>query len=251
MRTALFIAWRDLLRISRQWPRLAGALVIPFIMLFLLGIGIGDAFEGGWPYVQFLVAGVIVNTIVQGTIISSTSLIWDREFGFLRITLLAPVKKIYIVLGKVLGGGVQSLVQSSFFLLFLPIVKLHLTAAQIMEVILFIFLVSIALSALTVAIASACKVYENFNAIILFFYHPLFFISSAYFPIARFPEPLRTIASLNPISYGVDAIRNVIVSESLSVRWVPDFTLATDLLVFLPFTVACFFLSALFFQRNE
>lgn len=251
MKALYYIAFRDLLKVCRQWPRLLGAPVIPFLMIILLGAGIGDAFESGWVYVQFLIAGVVVNTLVQSSIISSTTLIWDREFGFLRITLLAPFARGWIVLGKIAAGAVQGLVQGGFFLLFVPLIRLSLTPMQVMTLLGLILLVSAALSSLTLFIASRCSTYESFNAVILFFYYPLFFLSSAYFPLARFPDALKWIALLNPVSYGVDALRNVFMAEELSMRWVPDFTLGHDLAVFVPFTALSIALSILFFHRGE
>lgn len=207
----IYILWlRQLKRYFRSRSRVVGALGQPLLFLFALGYGFGSIFQkaGQGNYVQFLVPGIIAMTVLFTSKFNGIEIIWDRQFGFLKETLVAPVPRFSIVIGRKLGGATIAVFQGLIVLLlsFLAGFKPEgLISIPIM--IGFMFLLSIVFASLGTAIASILEDMQGFQPIMSFLVQPLFFLSGALFPLRGLPKVLGYITTINPLSYGVDAIR--------------------------------------------
>lgn len=204
-----------------------GSLGQPLLFLVALGFGFGPIYEraGGGDYIQFLAPGIIAMGILFTAIFSGIEIIWDRQFGFLKETLVAPVPRLHIMIGRTLGGATVASLQGiivfliSFLAGFRPISIALLPAAF-----LFILLIAILFTALGTAIASLLEDMQGFQLIMNFLVMPLFFLSGALFPLQGLPKALIAVASINPLSYGVDGLRGTLVNGA-------HFGLTADFLV--------------------
>jgi ABC-2 type transport system permease protein len=194
-----------------------GAVGQPLLFLLALGYGIGSLYKraGGGNYISFLVPGIITQTILFGAIFWGINVIWDKQFGFLKETLVAPVSRLRILTGSALGGATTTVVQASlvffisFFLGFRPYDWLMVPVA-LLVVILFAF----ALTCFGAGLAAVVNDFQGFQAINQFLIFPLYFLSSALFPIDNVPKVLKIIATINPVSYAVDALRTLLINQS-------------------------------------
>lgn len=224
----VYILWlRQLKRYWRSKPRIIGSLGQPVLFLLAFGFGMGPMFAraGGGNYIDFLAPGVIAQTIIFTAVFSGVELIWDRQFGFLKETLVAPVSRLKIIFGRILGGATIASLQGLMVLLltflvgFRPINWLALPLA-----IMVMFLISLLYTALGTAIAATLKDFHGFQLIMNFLVMPSFFLSGALFPLQSAPAPLQFIARINPLTYGVDALRIVLTGMA-------HFNLSQDILV--------------------
>ncbi len=213
MRT-IYILWlRQIKRYLRSRARMFGSLGQPVMYMVALGYGFGPIFQkaGGGNYLNFLVPGVIAQTILFSSIFAGIELIWDRQFGFLKATLVAPVSRLSIVLGRTLGGATVSTIQGIFVLCLAFIMGFApVNWFMIPSAIVFMFLIALLFTALGTCIASLLTDFHAFQIIINFLIMPLFFMSGALFPIDGLPLILKRISQLNPLTYGVDALRDVL-----------------------------------------
>ena len=224
----VYILWlRQLKRYFRSKSRMVGALGQPLLFLFALGYGFGSVFQkaGQGNYVQFLVPGIIAMTVLFTSMFNGIEIIWDRQFGFLKETLVAPVPRFSIVIGRTLGGATIAVFQGLIVLLlsflagFRPEGLLGIPIA-----IGFMFLLSLVFTALGTAIASVLEDMQGFQPIMSLLVQPLFFLSGALFPLRGLPKVLGYITTVNPLSYGVDAVRGALLKVS-------HFGLGVDFLV--------------------
>jgi ABC-2 type transport system permease protein len=181
-------------------------------MLFLLalGFGFGPIFQraGQGDYIQFLAPGVIGMTVLFTAIFSGIELIWDRQFGFLKETLVAPVPRILIMIGRTLGGATVALLQGFIVVIicFLAGFRVH-HASAIPIALVVMALIAIMFTALGTAIASVLADFQGFQLVMNFLVMPIFFLSGALFPLAGLPAVLNVLATIDPLSYGVDGLR--------------------------------------------
>lgn len=207
------ICLRDIRRFFREKSQVIGSIARPALWLAIMGTGFNTVFRSSEAgnYAQFLFPGIIGMTVLFTSVFSAVSVIWDRQFGFLREMLVAPVSRTSIAVGKTLSGCFQSAIQGSIILVLSFIVDVKLTPLIIVEVLAIIFLISFALTSLGLLIASRMASFEGFNLIMNFFIMPMFLLSGAFFPIAGLPTWMKSIVTINPLSYGVDALRGVII----------------------------------------
>lgn len=233
----IYILWlRQIKRYLRSKARIVGSLGQPLLFLVALGFGLGPTFKnaGEGNYVQFLVPGMVAMGILFTSIFSGVEVIWDRKFGFLKETLVAPVPRFQIMLGRTLGGATVASIQGllifilSFFIGFRPASWLHLPMALI-----FMFLISLLFTALGTALASILEDMQGFQLIVNFLIMPLFFLSGALFPIRDLPKVLAVIINVNPLSYGVDGLRGAFSAASHFGYSLDLFVLSTVTLLFL------------------
>ncbi|HEX5431556.1 MAG TPA: ABC transporter permease [Bryobacteraceae bacterium] len=213
--SAIYILWlRQVKRYFRSKPRIIAALGQPLLFLLALGFGFGPIFQkaGAGDYIQFLAPGVIGMTILFTAVFSGIELIWDRQFGFLKETLVAPVPRILIMIGRTLGGATVALLQGIIVVVICLIAGFHVTNyAAIPFAVVFMVLVAIMFTALGTAIASVLSDFQGFQLIMNFLVMPIFFLSGALFPLDGLPKLLTVIASVDPLTYGVDGIRAALV----------------------------------------
>jgi len=210
---------RDLKKFWRERSRLLGGIARPILWLLILGTGLRGAVNtqtlvpGGTnvDYTQYIFSGVIALTLIFSALQSATSIIWDREFGFLKEVMAAPVSRLSILIGKALGGATQATLQGVITLAFAPLVGLWPSLPTIGLLIVVMFLVSFALTALGVVIASRMTSFEGFGTISNFVVMPMYFLSGAIYPTSTAPDWLKPLIVVNPLSYGVDVLRHITI----------------------------------------
>lgn len=216
--TTIYILWlRQIKRYLRSKSRIIGSLGQPLLFLVALGFGFGPIYQkaGGGNYIQFLAPGIIAMGILFTAIFSGIEIIWDRQFGFLKETMVAPVSRFHIMLGRTLGGATVATLQGIFvFLLALLAGFSPQNPLMIPLALLFMFLIAVLFCALGTAIASFMEDMQGFQLIMNFIVMPLFFLSGALFPLSGLPKAIMISATLDPLAYGVDGLRGALVNFS-------------------------------------
>jgi ABC-2 type transport system permease protein len=207
---------RDLKKFWRERSRLWGGIARPILWLLILGSSLKPAISssslnGAVDYQQYIFPGVIALTLVFSALQSATSIIWDREFGFLKEVLAAPVSRLSIIIGKILGGATQATLQGVITMAFAPLIGLWLNPVTILLLLVMMFVVAFALTSLGVVIASQMTSFEGFGTISNFVVMPMYFLSGAIYPTSSAPGWIKPFIILNPLSYGVDALRQITV----------------------------------------
>src|SRR5437868_8720842 len=210
---------REIVRFYRQPARVVGVIASPVVFWLVIGSGFGSSFRSGEAagqqhYLDYFYPGALIMIVLFTSIFTMMSVIEDRKEGFLLSVLVAPVPRSAIVLGKVLGGTTLSAVQGLLFLAFAPFVGVHMNVIQFLLVVLTVFLVSFALTALGFAIAWSMDSNQAFHAIINLFLIPLWLLSGALFPLAGASSWIRDLMYINPLTYGVEALRNLLYPSS-------------------------------------
>ncbi|WP_165422761.1 ABC transporter permease [Ktedonosporobacter rubrisoli] len=209
---------RDMVRFWRQRSRLLGSVARALVWLFALGFGLRGSLGSisGFSYAQFVFPGVIGMTIIFSSLQSAISIVYDREFGFLKEVQVAPTPRSTLVIGKCLGGASSATAQSAIILLFAPFASVTLTPLNVLGALVAMFVTALAISALGVVIAMWITDFENFGTIQNFITLPLYMFSGAIFPTKQVPAWLHTILLINPLTYGVNAIRAMLLNYDLS-----------------------------------
>jgi ABC-2 type transport system permease protein len=210
---------REIVRFYRQRSRVVGVIASPIIFWLVIGSGFGTSFRAGdaagqQHYLDYFYPGALIMIVLFTSIFTMMSVIEDRKAGFLLSVLVAPASRSAIVLGKVLGGTTLSTIQGLIFLVFAPFVGVHINAGQFLLVVLTVFLVSFALTALGFAIAWPMDSNQAFHAIINLFLIPLWLLSGALFPLTGASGWIRTLMLANPLTYGVEALRLLLYPSS-------------------------------------
>jgi ABC-2 type transport system permease protein len=246
------IVAREFKKFIREKSRLVSTLARPLLWLFLIGGGMSRLVPGGQnvTYIQFIFPGILGMTILFSSIFSSISIIWDKEFGFMKEILVAPVSRFSVVVGKATSGMVLSTFQAMIVLCLFPFIGLRLDPLQIAGVILVAAVLSFALAAFGILLASFYESYESFSVIMNFIVMPMFFLSGAMYPVKLLPEVLKLVAKLNPLTYGVDALKNIVFPYETG-RMSADFPLVTDLAVIITLSVVFVLIAGKAFERKQ
>ncbi len=246
---AVYVLWiRQLKRYVRSRARIVGALGQPLLFLFGFGFGFGPIFQkaGEGSYIQFLAPGVIGMTILFTALFSGVDLIWDRQFGFLKETLVAPVPRLMIMVGRTAGGATVALLQG-FILVMVCLIAGFRPASWTAWPLGFVYMALIALmfTALGTAIASVLEDFQGFQLVMSFLVMPIFFLSGALFPLNHAIPAMKVIASLDPLSYGVDGLRGALAGGGY------HFGAATDLAVMSAITASLLALGTYLFSKLQ
>jgi ABC-2 type transport system permease protein len=236
---AFSLWWREVVRFYRQKSRVVGVIASPLVFWLVIGSGFGTSFRAGegagqQHYLDYFYPGALIMIILFTSIFTMMSVIEDRKEGFLLSVLVAPVPRSAVVLGKVLGGTTLSAIQGLIFLVFAPLVGVHLTLESFLLVLLTVFLVSFALTALGFAIAWPMDSTQAFHAIINLFLIPLWLVSGALFPLSGASGWLRILMQANPLTYGTEALRGLLYPGSQA------FPVGSSMLILALFTVVMF-----------
>ena len=222
----VYIIWfRDLLRWWRDKQRILPSIVQPILYLFVFGVGLGSAIGGGLGsrgsaaglgvgYTTFVYPGVLAMSVLFTSIFSAMSIVWDREFGFLKEIQVAPISRTAVAVGKALGGSSVAMLQASLLLLVSPLVGVALTPLLALKILGLMFLLAFALSAFGVAIASRMRSMEGFQVVMNFVLMPILFLSGAFFPLSGLPVWLAALTRIDPAAYAVDALRRVVLTSA-------------------------------------
>jgi ABC-2 type transport system permease protein len=247
---AFTLWWRECVRFYRQRSRVIGVIASPLVFWLVIGSGFGTSFRSGdapgqQHYLDYFYPGALIMIVLFTSIFTMMSVIEDRKEGFLLSVLVAPVPRAAIVLGKVLGGTTLSAIQGLIFLAFAPFVGVHMGIVQFLLVVLTVFLVSFALTALGFAIAWPMDSNQAFHAIINLFLIPLWLLSGALFPVSKASEWIRMLMLANPLTYGVEALRLLLFPGNPEVA-----SLAASLATLLLFSLFMFGLAFLMANRR-
>lgn len=247
MSTIYILLIRQLKRYMRSKPRMIGALGQPILFLLALGFGFGPVFQkaGEGNYINFLAPGIIGMSIIFTAIFSGIEIIWDRQFGFLKETLVAPVSRFNIMLGRTMGGAIIATMQGTIVFLISLLVGFRPQSWPMVPLaIVFMFLMSLLFTAFGTAIASRLEDMQGFQLIMNFIIMPLFFLSGALFPIADLPEAISVIVKIDPLTYGIDALRIIFIGNGF-------FSLFTDTIVLVSITFVFLLLGSYLFSKIE
>jgi ABC-2 type transport system permease protein len=250
MLPAFTLWWREIVRFYRQTSRVVGVLASPLVFWLVIGSGFGTSFRsGGGPgqqhYLDYFYPGALIMIVLFTSIFTMMSVIEDRKEGFLLSVLVAPVPRTAIVLGKVMGGTTLSAIQGMIFLVFAPFAGIHLDPLQILLVFVVVFLVSFALTALGFAIAWPMDSSQAFHGIVNLFLIPLWLVSGALFPLTGASRWLQVIMRLNPLTYGVEALRSLLYPGMSTM-----FPLASAMATLILFSLVMFSLAFLMANRR-
>jgi daunorubicin resistance ABC transporter ATP-binding subunit/daunorubicin resistance ABC transporter membrane protein len=244
----IYILWlRQLKRYFRSKARIIGSLGQPILFLVALGFGMNPIYQkaGGGNYIQFLAPGIIAMGIIFTALFSGIEIIWDRQFGFLKETLVAPTSRLKIMIGRTLGGATVASFQGIMVLALSFLLGFRFQNILLLPVaLIFIFLIALLFTGIGTAIASILKDMQGFQLIMNFLVMPLFFLSGALFPLEGLPKTLSIIASVNPLSYGVDGLRGSLINSA-------HFGMSTDLIILSILTGLILVLGAYLFSKIE
>jgi ABC-2 type transport system permease protein len=213
---AVRVVWRrELLRFLRNRLRLVTSFMQPVLFLLVLGTGLSSlvAASGAVDFKTFMFPGILAMTVLFTALFSAISIVWDREFGFLREMLVAPVRRGAIVVGKCAGGATTAAIQGALMLLLAGLVGVPYSPTLFATLLGEMILVAFALTALGVLVASRIGQIESFQAVIQFLVMPMFFLSGAIFPPSGLPQWLAVLTKLDPLSYAVDPMRRAVFAH--------------------------------------
>ncbi len=246
--SAIYALWlRQLKRYFRARARIVGSLGQPLLFLLALGFGFGPIYQkaGQGNYIQFIAPGIIAMSILFTSIFSGIEIIWDKQFGFLKETLVAPVSRFEIMLGRTLGGATVAVIQGLIVLTIAFLIGFRVENVSLLPVaFLVMFVIALLFTSLGTAMGSILNDMQGFQLIMNFLVMPLFFLSGSLFPLVNLPQALKVIVSINPLTYGVDGLRGSLVSMS-------HFGLGVDLGVLILITLILLGIGSYLFSKIE
>jgi ABC-2 type transport system permease protein len=249
-KAAIYVLWlREMKRFARAKSRIIGALAFPIFFLAFLGLGFNrmsiPGLSGDVNYINFLVPGILGMSLLFSSTFGGLSVLWDREFGFLKEIMVAPVSRISIVLGRIAGGITTALIQGLLILLISLPLGFKISALTMFPmVLLFMILISVTFLGLGLIFASKMRDMQGFSIVMNFVIFPLFFLSGALYPLENFPVWLRALSYIDPLTYGIDGLRAVMIGQSA-------YPLVFSLGIMVAFSLVTIFLGAYFFEKSE
>jgi ABC-2 type transport system permease protein len=245
----IYTLWlREVKRYGREKTRLISSFIQPLLWLVIFGSGMRVASVGlGIDYQKFIFPGIVGQTLLFTSMFMGISVIWDREFGFLKEILVAPISRVSVFVGKMLGGSTDAVIQGSFVFVFSFLVAIHVSVDAFLLSVPVMLLITFGAVSVGLTIASLMESLESFGVIQTFVNLPLFFLSGALFPLGNFPQWLRWVSAVDPLTYGVDALRIVILRDA----WTPIHPLQYDLLALVAFDVIMILVGTVIFGRRR
>jgi ABC-2 type transport system permease protein len=248
--TAVYVLWlREMKRYFRAKSRILGSLAVPFFFLAFLGLGFNRMAVPGITkdvqYIKYLVPGIIGMSLLFQSIFAGLSVLWDREFGFLKEIMVAPVSRVSIVLGRIAGGMTAALIQGLLVMIISLLVGFRVKSVpEVLVALVFMVLISTSFIGLGLLFASRMKDMQGYSIIMNFVVFPLFFLSGALYPLDNLPSWLRALSRVDPLTYGVDGLRGSLLG--ISTLGIP-----LNLLIMSAISVLMVFLGAWSFERGE
>jgi ABC-2 type transport system permease protein len=247
MKAIYILCLRQLKRYIRSPARIVGSLGQPLLFLVALGFGFRAMFAraGGGDYLNFLAPGIISMAILFNAVFSGIEIIWDRQFGFLKETLVAPVSRLEIVFGRTLGGAIVAMAQGTVVFVICLIAGFRIQRSLFVPVALvFMFLIALLFTSIGTVFGSVLQDMQGFPLIINFLVMPLFFFSGAIFPAEGLPKAVQFALRLNPLSYGVDGLRGALSNKFA-------FSMSTDCIVLSVLTAILLSIGSYFFSKIQ
>jgi ABC-2 type transport system permease protein len=246
--SAIYILWlRELRRYTRSKVQIIASLGQPVMYLVALGFGMGAVFQqaGRGSYLQFMAPGVIAMTVLFSATFSGIALLWDRQFGFLKETLVAPVPRVFIMLGRTCGAATVALIQGCLVAVVCVIACFRpVSLALLPEALAFLALIALVFAGVGTTVGSSLKDMQGFQMVMNFLVMPLFFLSGALYPLDNLPRAFAAVTRVDPLSYGVDGLRSALITQS-------HFGSALDATVLGVLAVIFIFLGAWRFSKIE
>lgn len=245
----IYTLWlREVKKFVRERSRLVNAFVQPLLWLFIFGTGMRfSATIPGVNYQQFIFPGLVCQAMLFTAMFLGISVIWDREFGFLKEILVSPISRSSIFFGKMLGVSTDVMIQGIVIFPFAFLIGADMNIAIFCMSIPIMLLITFGLVCIGLTFASLMKSFEGFGLIQTFINMPMFFLSGALFPLSNVPEWLQVVSLINPLTYGVDALRTVMIGQS----WVGIAPVSMDIMVLLAFDAIMFIVGTWAFSRTE
>lgn len=216
----IYTIWlREIKAFMRERSRIVGMIGQPLLYLLIVGQGIASGLSlnrasGQVGYLLFMYPGIIGMSVLFTSIFSGVSIIWDREFGFLKEVLVAPVPRWAVAVGKILGGATIAMAQSIILIALAPFIGVGLSVVVVLELLLICFLISVAITGVGVFIAAGMRSMQGFQMLMNFLVMPLYFLSGAMFPVSSAPTWMKALMNIDPLTYGVDALRNIVLTAA-------------------------------------
>ena len=206
------VAYRELLRFIQERSRLISSFGFPLMFLVVFGGGfnrIVGSMTDEVDFIQFMYPGILAMTVVMSSLFSGMSIVWDREFGFLKEIMVAPISRSGVVLGKAFGGTAAAMLQGTILLILAPFLGISLTPLIIVKYLLLVLLLALSLSVVGIFVATRMRSQQGFQMVMQLLIFPLIFLAGVFFPVDNVSPWLQFITKLNPLTYGVDAVRQI------------------------------------------
>ncbi|HEY82196.1 MAG TPA: ABC transporter permease [Dehalococcoidia bacterium] len=219
LRGVYTIWYRDILRFWHDRMRLVGSITFPLLFLFVFGSGLSarmGVLGPGVDFTQFIFPGIIGMTVLMSSFMAGVSVVWDREFGFLKEVLVAPISRAAVAAGKTLGSATIALLQGMVILLFAPLIGVSLSVGTVLTLLPLMFLLAVSLGSLGVLMATRIRSMEAFQAAMQMLMFPMVFLSGAFFPVQGLPTWMNVLVKVNPATYGITPIRQVVLGADPS-----------------------------------
>lgn len=247
---AIYVMWlREMKRFLRAKSRIIGTLMMPLMFLAFLGFGLSKMSLPGMPkgidYIDFLVPGILGMSMLSTSMFGGLSVLWDKEFGFLKEIMVAPVGRISIVLGRIAGGATTSMIQGIMVLCIAVVMGFKITSVwSVLLALAFMLLISVTFIGLGLIFASQMKDFHGFGLVMNFVILPLFFLSGAMYPINNLPPWIKYVSYVDPLTFGVDGLRNALIGTS-------SFPIMLSFTVIFAYALVMVFLGAYLFEKSE
>ena len=241
---AIYVLWlRDIKRFMRAKSRIIGMMMMPIFFLLGLGLGLGSLVNlgTGGSYFNFIVPGIIGMSLLFTSIFTGSAVLWDRQFGFLKEILVTPNSRTSIVIGRIFGGGTTAVLQSILVVIIALLVgfQMHVTVYTALAIV-FMALIAATFIGLGLTLGSMINDFQGFQLVTSFFTMPLFFLSNSIFPITALPKAIQFIMYLNPLTYGVDGLRNALLGTGTLSIWVDLLGIAVSAVIMVSLAVLAF-----------
>jgi ABC-2 type transport system permease protein len=213
------IAYRELVRFVQDRPRMFSSFSMPVIFLLIFGAGFGRLIGQMMPgvdYIQFMYPGILAMTVLMTSIMSGISIVWDREFGFLKEVLVSPLSRSGVLAGKAVGAAIIAMVQGAIMLVLAPIVNVPITLGKVLALLPLLLILSLSLSGLGLLIGARMRSQQGFQIVMQLVIFPMMFLSGIFFPVSGVATWLEVLSKLNPVTYGIDAIRQVFLGTEVA-----------------------------------
>jgi len=218
-RSIWVIAYRELVRFVQDRPRMFSSFSMPVIFLLIFGAGFGRLIGQMMPgvdYLQFMYPGILAMTVLMTSIMSGISIVWDREFGFLKEVLVSPLSRSGVLIGKAVGAATIAIIQGAIMLVLAPIVNVPINLGTVLALLPLLLILSLSLSGLGLLIGARMRSQQGFQIVMQLVIFPMMFLSGIFFPVSGVAAWLAVLSKLNPVTYGIDAIRQVFLGTQVA-----------------------------------
>ena len=218
-RSIWVIAYRELVRFVQDKPRMFSSFSMPIIFLLIFGAGFGRLIGQMMPgvdYIQFMYPGILAMTVLMTSVMSGVSIVWDREFGFLKEVLVSPLSRSGVLIGKAVGAATIAIIQGAIMLVLAPIVNVPINPGTVLALLPLLLILSLSLSGLGLLIGARMRSQQGFQIVMQLVIFPMMFLSGIFFPVSGVATWLAVLSKLNPVTYGIDAIRQVFLGTEVA-----------------------------------